>query len=105
MGASHPRNDYARVAKYVQTELHVVESCPLTQSIRDLHEFNSWEQLLAKDTDIAIEIVHSILSTYKWSPVLNELDNVLTVFIILSMAKCRAWKINIHTISCVKLFI
>ena len=59
MGASHPRNDYARVAKYVQTELHVVESCPLTQSIRDLHEFNSWEQLLAKDTDNVIAIVLS----------------------------------------------
>ena len=48
----------------VQTELHVVESCPLTQPLRDLYQFDSWQQLMLKDIDITVKIFHSILSIY-----------------------------------------
>ena len=48
----------------IQTELHVVESCPLTQPIRDSYQFDSWQQLMSKDVNIAVKIVDSILSIY-----------------------------------------
>lgn len=48
----------------VQTELHVVESCPQTLSLRDQYQFNSWQELMAKDVDETIKIVHIILSMY-----------------------------------------
>ena len=48
----------------VQTELHVVESCPLTQPLRDHHHFASWQGLMAKDSQVASEIIHLLLSVY-----------------------------------------
>ena len=49
----------------VQTELHVVESCVLTQPLREHHRFTSWHELMAKDARDAARIVHLLLSTYQ----------------------------------------
>ena len=51
----------------VQTERHVLEECPRSQHIRDLHSFNSMENLILERDDYAnvCHIVHSILDLYK----------------------------------------
>ena len=47
----------------VQTELHVLESCPLTLDIRTQYNFASWTQIINDDAPFPIaEIVYKILS-------------------------------------------
>ena len=48
----------------VQTELHVVESCPHTQPIRDLYRFDSWQQLMLMNVNEVAKISYEILLTY-----------------------------------------
>ncbi len=50
----------------VQTEKHVVEDCPLTQHIRDIHLFSRLEHLFSDDVEpeMTCEIIHNILSVY-----------------------------------------
>ena len=49
----------------VQTELHVLELCPLTQDIRTLYNFTSWTELIEEDAQFPIaEIVHKVLSCF-----------------------------------------
>ena len=48
----------------VQTELRVVESCPLTQPIREQHQFASWQGLMQKDSQVTAKICHLLLSMY-----------------------------------------
>ena len=49
----------------VQTELHVVESCPVTLHVRTNYSINSFQQILLKDVKTAVKITHSILDCYK----------------------------------------
>ena len=49
----------------VQTERHVVEACPLTHPLRATHQFHSWEELMAKDMHVTINITNLILLLYK----------------------------------------
>ena len=49
----------------VQTELHVLESCPLTQDIRTRYNFTSWMQIINDSAQFPIsEIVHKVLSCF-----------------------------------------
>lgn len=48
----------------VQTELHVVESCPHIQPLHDLYRFDSWDQLMAKNVSEVVKISYAILSTF-----------------------------------------
>ena len=49
----------------VQTELHVLESCPLTDNIRAHHEFTSWRQLMdGRDQFMVPRIVYTIMSRF-----------------------------------------
>ena len=49
----------------VQTELHVLELCPLTQHIRSQYNFTSWAQIIENDEQYpTAEIVHRVLSCY-----------------------------------------
>lgn len=48
----------------IQTELHVVESCPFTLQLRQQNGFYSWQQLMSKDTLVMMKIVHLILETF-----------------------------------------
>ena len=50
----------------VQTELHVLESCPLTQDIRIRYNFTAWTQIIDDDAQFPItEIVHRVLSCFE----------------------------------------
>ncbi|MPC99243.1 hypothetical protein E2C01_094645 [Portunus trituberculatus] len=49
----------------MQTELHVLESCPLTQAISTRYDFTSWSQILSNDTQFPVaEIVYNVLSCF-----------------------------------------
>ena len=49
----------------VQTELHVLESCPLTQDVRTSYNFHSFNQLIRIDSQFPVaEIVYKILSCF-----------------------------------------
>ena len=50
----------------VQTEVHVIESCPLTNDIRLTYGFNSWQELQNPEigSDRKAEIVYMVLSTF-----------------------------------------
>ena len=49
----------------VQTELHVIESCPLTQDIRTQYEFTSWTQIINDSAQFPIaEIVYKVFSCF-----------------------------------------
>ena len=49
----------------IQTELHVLEECPLTDSVRTHYGFTSWHQLmLHREQFSAAEIVYEILSKF-----------------------------------------
>ena len=49
----------------VQTELHAVESCPVTLHIRTSYNVNSYQQILLKDVNTTVKITHLILNSYK----------------------------------------
>ena len=50
----------------VQTELHVLESCPLTRSVRDLYNFTSWSEIANPDIEFPVaEIVYKIFSCFE----------------------------------------
>ena len=50
----------------VQTELHVLESCPLTQDVRTSYNFHSFNQLIRIDSQFPVaEIVYKILSYFQ----------------------------------------
>ena len=49
----------------VQTELHVVESCPVTYDIRTHYNINSFQQILDNDVQTTVKIAHSILGCYQ----------------------------------------
>ena len=49
----------------VQTEIHVLESCPLTNNIRNRYSFTSWRQLMdMRDQFNVPMIIYAILSCY-----------------------------------------
>ena len=48
----------------IQTELHVVESCPITHDVRTNYNINSFQQILVKDIQTTVKIAHSILNCY-----------------------------------------
>lgn len=49
----------------VQTELHVLELCPLTQHLRDQYSFNSWRQIINEDANFPVaEIVYKVISCF-----------------------------------------
>ena len=51
----------------IQTERHVVETCILSQHVRDIHSLSSLENLVLERNDYAnvCHIVHTILNIYK----------------------------------------
>ena len=50
----------------LQTELHVLESCPLTRSVRELYNFTSWNEIAHPDAGFPVaEIVHKVLSCFE----------------------------------------
>lgn len=50
----------------VQTEMHVIESCPLTQTVRDQFGFTTWAQLIDDQSQFAItDITYKILDILK----------------------------------------
>ena len=51
----------------VQTEQHVIEVCPKSQHIRDLHGFQSLTLLMLENNDYSnvCHVVHKILELYK----------------------------------------
>ena len=49
----------------VQTELHVLEVCPLTRPVRDLYNFTSWSEIIDGDAECLVaEIVYKVLSCF-----------------------------------------
>lgn len=49
----------------VQTELHVLECCPLTEDIRAHYEFRSWRQLMdGRDQFMVPRIVYNIMNRF-----------------------------------------
>ena len=49
----------------VQTELHVLESCPLTRDVRAQYNFTSWAQIIESDAQYpTAEIVNRVFSCY-----------------------------------------
>ena len=49
----------------VQTELHVLELCPLTRCVRDSYNFTSWSEIVDPDAEFPVaEIVYKILSYF-----------------------------------------
>ena len=49
----------------VQSEQHVVEVCPHTQYLRDLHGFNTLHDLFSKFTDeVTCKVIYDILRTF-----------------------------------------
>ncbi|MPC60092.1 hypothetical protein E2C01_054129 [Portunus trituberculatus] len=49
----------------VQTELQVLESCPLTQAIRTRYDFSSWNKILNNDTQFPVaKIVYNVFSCF-----------------------------------------
>ena len=48
----------------VQSELHVLEDCPLTQHIRDMYSFNNLQQVMNYNTEKCCEILYKVLSLY-----------------------------------------
>ena len=49
----------------VQTEMHVLEACPLTNDIRGHYEFISWTQLMENRHKFPVqEIVYKLLSRF-----------------------------------------
>ena len=48
----------------VQTEIHVLEDCPVTGEIRLTHGFNSWQDLSAMETDKVAKILYKVLSSF-----------------------------------------
>ena len=50
----------------IQTELHVIEECPLTSEIRRLYAFNSWQSLQSPEMSDGrtVKIVHMVLSIF-----------------------------------------
>ena len=48
----------------IQTELHVVEACPITHDVRTNLNISSFQQILAKDAQTTMKTVHSILDCY-----------------------------------------
>ena len=51
----------------IQTERHVVETCTMSQHVRELHNLSSLENLMVDRNDYAniCHVVHTILSIYK----------------------------------------
>ena len=50
----------------VQTEPHVMESCPMTENVRRRFGYTSWTQIAAQDSPFPVEhIVHEILSVFE----------------------------------------
>ena len=51
----------------MQTELHVLESCPITQDIRTTHNFTFWSQLIDNEAQFCNEeIVYIVLSCFDY---------------------------------------
>lgn len=49
----------------IQTELHVLEACPLTDAVRAHYGFVSWDQLMHPREHFSVtEIVYTILSKF-----------------------------------------
>lgn len=49
----------------VQTELHVIETCPITRTVRDAYNFISWREIIDPDAEFPVaEIVYRVLSHF-----------------------------------------
>ncbi len=51
----------------IQTEQHVVQSCPLTNHLRQTYHFDTMQQLMTSDQftpDLLCKIIHDILAAY-----------------------------------------
>ena len=48
----------------IQTELHVLQSCPMSQHIRVSFGFDSLDQLMTKPSDVVCECIHKLLCIY-----------------------------------------
>ena len=61
-----PLDERVCVCGAVQTERHVVEECPLTQTIRDRNRFSEIGQLFSDNFEpqLTCKIIHNILSVY-----------------------------------------
>lgn len=41
----------------VQTEMHVLETCPITRPVRDAYNFMSWREIIDPDAEFAVAMI------------------------------------------------